>query len=78
MGRVSRAAKSTIKVVVPSRKLRRRTLERTQHGVVYRMPPTPDEELMTELRRRFKPEVEGLGKFLDRDLVALWGYGDLG
>lgn len=77
-GPVSRAAKSTIKAIVPSRKLRRRTLERTQHGVLYGAPPPPDEELMAELRRRFKPEVVALGEFLDRDLVALWEYDDLG
>jgi hypothetical protein len=29
---------------------------------------------MQELRERFKPEVVALSEFLDRDLVALWGY----
>jgi hypothetical protein len=29
---------------------------------------------MVELRRRFKPEVLALSEYLERDLVALWGY----
>jgi hypothetical protein len=41
---------------------------------VYRTPPPPDPELMLELRRRFKPEVLALSEYLDRDLIALWGY----
>ena len=32
---------------------------------------------MQELRRRFKPEVVALSEYLQRDLVALWGYDDL-
>jgi hypothetical protein len=41
---------------------------------VYRDPTPPDEELMLELRRRFKGEVVALSEHLDRDLLALWGY----
>jgi hypothetical protein len=41
---------------------------------VYAKPPPVDDEFMRELRRRFKPEVEGLSEYLDRDLVRLWGY----
>jgi hypothetical protein len=33
---------------------------------------------MQELRRRYKPEVVALSEYMDRDLVALWGYDDLG
>ena len=29
---------------------------------------------MLALRHRFKPEVEALGEYLQRDLVSLWGY----
>ncbi len=36
--------------------------------------PAPDEEFMNELRRRFRGEVEELGAYLGRDLVAEWGY----
>jgi Sulfotransferase family len=45
--------------------------------VAYRSQRAPDERLMLELRRRFKPEVVALGERLDRDLVALWGYEDI-
>jgi Sulfotransferase family len=36
--------------------------------------PPADRQLMLELRRRFKPEVEATSEYLGRDLVALWGY----
>ncbi len=29
---------------------------------------------MLELRRRFEAEVVALAAYLDRDLLALWGY----
>jgi len=45
---------------------------------VYRTPSAPDEQFMLELRRRFKGEVLALSEYLDRDLVALWGYDGLG
>ncbi len=32
---------------------------------------------MRELRTRFKPEVVALSEYLDRDLVALWGYDEI-
>jgi hypothetical protein len=44
---------------------------------VYGRPPEPDEQLMPELRRRFKPEVVALSDHLGRDLVSLWGYDSL-
>jgi Sulfotransferase domain len=42
--------------------------------VRYTDAPAPDEQLMLELRRRFKPEVEAVSEYLGRDLVTLWGY----
>jgi hypothetical protein len=72
-GPASRAAKATIKALTP-RPLRRRTLRLTQRRVVYGKPQPPDEAFMTELRRRFKGEVQALSEYLDRDLVELWGY----
>ena len=33
---------------------------------------------MLELRRRFRGEVEALSEYLDRDLVTLWGYDNVG
>ncbi len=51
-------------------------LARAAGGVRPRRPRS-DEEFMAELRRRFKPEVVALSEYLQRDLVALWGYDDL-
>jgi len=72
-GPVSRAVKAGLKVVMPS-ELRGRAIALTQRHLVNGTPRPPDEELMLELRRRFKGEVVALGEYLDRDLVALWGY----
>ncbi len=72
-GPVSRGAKATIKVLMPNRV--RRDMERAfRRNVVYGSAPPPDERLMIELRRRFKPEVVALSEYLGRDLVSLWGY----
>jgi hypothetical protein len=73
-GTAARRVKGTLKRVVPSQRLRRRAVETMQHQVLYTAPPPPDAALMAELRGRFKPEVEALGKHLQRDLVALWNY----
>jgi len=75
-GRVSLAAKAGVKVLMPAR-LRRRALEAAQQRLVYASPRAPDEPLMAELRRRYKGEVVALSEYLDRDLVSLWGYGNV-
>jgi hypothetical protein len=75
-GPVSRVAKSAIKALTP-RKLRRDALGVTQRRIVHGTPAPPDERLMIELRRRFKPEVVALSEYLNRDLVGLWGYDDV-
>jgi hypothetical protein len=75
-GPVSGAVKAGIKAVTP-RQLRRNALEATQRHVVFTDARPPDERLMRELRRRFKPEVAALSEYLERDLVGLWGYDDL-
>jgi len=72
-GPVSRVAKAGIKALTP-RRLRLQALRTTRERVLYSNPPAPDEELMLELRRRFKGEVVALSEYLDRDLVTLWGY----
>jgi hypothetical protein len=74
-GPVMRGVKVGIKAVT-SRRLRHRALG-MRGSVVYGRPRVPDEQLMLELRRRFKGEVEALGDYLDRDLVELWGYGSV-
>jgi sulfotransferase family protein len=47
-------------------------------GFVYQAREDPSREFMLELRRRFKPQVEAVSEYLDRDLVSLWGYDRLG
>jgi hypothetical protein len=65
--------KQAIKLLTP-RAVRRGAFKALQRSVVFGDPEPPDEEFTLELRRRFKPEVEALGEYLDRDLVGLWGY----
>jgi hypothetical protein len=60
------------KIVMPARA--REGLRRFHRRFAYGAPPPPDERLMADLRRRFKPEVVALGEYLGRDLVTLWGY----
>jgi len=54
--------------------LRSDAIARIWRRTVYSVPPPPDEELLLELRRRFKGEVVALSDHLGRDLVTLWGY----
>jgi hypothetical protein len=75
-GSISLTVKAGLKTVMP-RPLRRKALRAVQRQIVYGKPEPPDEELMSELRRRFKGEVVALGEYLDRDLVGLWGYDDV-
>jgi hypothetical protein len=72
-GPMSLAVKGAIKAVTPP-KLRRGALEAVQRHVVYGEPSAPDEALMAKLRRRYRPEVQALSEYLDRDLIELWGY----
>ena len=71
-GPVMKGVKVGIKAVT-SRRLRHGALG-MRGSLVYGEPRPPDEQLMLELRRRFKGEVEALGEYLQRDLVRLWGY----
>jgi hypothetical protein len=75
-GPVSRRVKEAVKLAIP-RAPRRRLLTALRRGVVYGAPPAVDEDLMNELRQRFRGEVVALGEYLGRDLVSLWGYGDV-
>jgi hypothetical protein len=72
-GPLSRGAKSTFKALTP-RRVRRDAVRVFQNKVVYGSAPAPDESLMIELRRRFKPEVAALSDYLGRDLIGQWGY----
>jgi hypothetical protein len=71
-GPASRAARSLARLV--PRGQRPRAWGEARRRLVYSEPPPADEQLMLELRRRFKPEVEAASEYLGRDLVALWGY----
>jgi Sulfotransferase family len=75
-GPVSRTAKAGIKALTPTR-LRREALRAARRRVVYGHTRPPDESVMLELRQRFKPQVLALSEHLGRDLVTLWGYGDV-
>jgi hypothetical protein len=46
--------------------------------LIYRPRAEPSEDFMRELRLRFKPEVEAVSEYLDRDMVSLWGYDRIG
>jgi hypothetical protein len=72
-GPLSRAVRSSIKALT-STELRGAALRAARRRAVFGEPQPPDEALMLELRRRFKPEVMALSEYLDRDLVSLWGY----
>jgi hypothetical protein len=74
---VVRAARRTAKAFTP-RDLRVEAFKAARRRAVLQDVPPPDQELMLELRRRFKGEVVALSEYLDRDLVALWGYDKLG
>jgi hypothetical protein len=75
-GPVSRVAKQALKTIMPPG-LRRQALYAAQRHVVFADPRPADEQLMYELRRQFKAEVVALSSYLDRDLVDVWGYGDV-
>jgi len=76
-GPVSHALKEMIKAVTPAGP-RRRALYALQQNLVFAKPKPADEELMGELRVRYRGEVEAAGEYLGRDLLGLWGYDSLG
>jgi Sulfotransferase family len=68
--------KRSLKALTPMAQ-RQRLLQTVRKRVVFGEPAPADEELLLELRHRFKPEVSALSEYLDRDLVGLWGYDEL-
>ena len=72
----TRSAKSFLKALTPDR-LHGDPIMAVRRRVLYSGPPPEDEEFMAQLRRRFKHEVVALSEHLGRDLVDLWGYGDI-
>jgi hypothetical protein len=73
---LSRAVKASVRVLTPARMSRASALV-IRDRIFFTQPRPPDEHFMLELRRRFKGEVVALSEYLDRDLVALWGYDQL-
>ncbi len=65
-----------IDAVAPPR-LRSDDLSALFRRATYTKQSPADEQLMLQLRRRFKGEVVAISEYLDRDLVALWGYDTL-
>jgi hypothetical protein len=75
-GAVGARAHTLVKTLTPQG-MRRRALRSLRERVLYREPPAVDERVIEDLRRRFRPEVVALSEYLNRDLVALWGYQEL-
>jgi hypothetical protein len=75
-GPVSRTIKSAIRAA-STPQLRKRIMWPIADGILYGRPRPADEALMTEIRRRFKPEVVALSEYLERDFVTLWGYDEI-
>jgi hypothetical protein len=72
-GLLARAAKGAAKALT-TRSMRRSAFRTARRRLVMTEASQPDEHLMLELRRRFKPEVEAVSDYLGRDLVRQWGY----
>lgn len=72
-GAVAQSIKTSIKATTGQR-LRRPALSQLRRRVLYAEAPPVDPELITQIRRRSHDEVVALSKYLDRDLVTLWGY----
>ncbi len=76
-GPAARAVKAGVKALT-TQQLRHNGLRTVRRQVLYGKPGAADEELMRELRRRFKGEVVALSEYLDRDFIKLWGYDGVG
>jgi hypothetical protein len=76
-GPLSRGVNTTVKALTPTR-LRRGAARAFRQRVIYGSPQPADERVMSELRARYRAEVQQLSEYLERDLVALWGYDSLG
>jgi hypothetical protein len=72
---VSRALKMSIKTLIPRRM--QDELQAIRRRIVYGGSQQADEQVMVDMRRRFKPEIVALSEYLSRDLVTMWGYDDV-
>jgi hypothetical protein len=67
----------TVVDTVTTQRLRSTARRAISRHVVYGKPLPPDRDLVMELQRRYKPEVEALADYLGRDLITLWGYNEI-
>lgn len=75
-GPLSRGVTRTAKALAP-RGITRQSALAIRDRLFYAKPKDPDESLTRELRVRFRPEVQALSEYLDRDLIRLWGYEEI-
>jgi hypothetical protein len=73
----SGGAVARMRTLLPQ-KLRRRAIRGAYSNLAFIEPPPLSPDLITELRAKAKPHIEALGERLGRDLVAEWGYSDVG
>jgi len=76
-GRLPRAVQGTARRLAPPQ-LTRESAVALRNRIFFADPRPADAGLMLELRRRYKSEVVALSEYLNRDLVAQWGYDDIG
>ena len=67
---ITRGVKAGVKAVT-SRRVRHGALRVARRRLLYAEPRPPDDDVLLELRRRFKGEVVALSEYLGRDLVSL-------
>jgi len=72
-GPLTRAVRSA-STALTTTGLRQRAYYPLRRRLIFREPDPGDENLMAELRARYRPEVAALSEYLSRDLVKLWGY----
>jgi hypothetical protein len=72
-GPVARAVRGSATALAP-RGMSRQSAIAIRNRLFFSEPAPPDADLMLEIRRRFKPQVQELSDYMDRDLVSLWGY----
>jgi hypothetical protein len=72
-GAVPRAVQSAAKTLAPPQ-LTRQSAVAIRNRIFFGDPKAPQESIMSELRRQYKPQVIALSDYLGRDLVKLWGY----
>jgi hypothetical protein len=75
-GPFSAPMKGLVRTLTP-RRMRREALVAMQRRVLYATDRSADEELALELRGRYRGEVTALSEYLGRDLLTLWGFGEL-